>query len=120
MQTFTGEIIHISTIKTGQTKKGDDYKAIEYVVKETSGEYPQSIVFSMFNMAEKMDFVDKFSKYNKIGDVVRVEYTTEANLYNGNYFGKNKHYKVEKLSKKEPIKEQVAYISSNDDTDLPF
>ena len=119
MNEIQGEIIFISEIKTGQTKKGDDYKAIEYVVKETTGQYPQSLVLSMFNMAEKMDYVDNFKKYNKIGDNIKVQYSTEASEYNGNYFGKNKPFKVERITSSEAkptSKKQPEPIGD----DLPF
>ena len=101
MNEITGEIIFISEIKTGQTKKGDDYKAIEYVVKETTGQYPQSLVLSMFNMAEKMDYVDNFKKYNKVGDMVKVSYSTEAYKSENRYFGNNKSFNVERITSSE-------------------
>jgi hypothetical protein len=118
MNEIQGEIIFISEIKTGQTKKGDDYKAIEYVVKETTGQYPQSLVLSMFNMAEKMDYVENFKKYNKVGDKIKVQYSTEASEYNGNYFGKNKPFKVERITSSEAKTNNEK--QAVDSSDLPF
>ncbi len=54
---FKGKIIHMSEVKEGRTKNGDDWAARDIVVEEESGQYPQKAVFNFFKSGEWVSHV---------------------------------------------------------------
>lgn len=83
---FTGEVISVSD-KSGVSKKDSSpFKAWECVVKEQSGEYPQSGVFEHFGDRVPMP---------SIGDIVSLKFSIAASEYNGRWYGKNRVFRME-------------------------
>lgn len=115
---ITGKITHIFEIKTGISKDGKEWYSLEYRVQETSGEYPQSAVLSIFGK----DRVDNFLKYNKLNDVVNVEFNISNNEYHGKFYNRINSYRVEKVNEnKEDIQNSETFEDGLDfEDDLPF
>ena len=110
---FQGEITHISKTESGTSQAGKEWKKLEFVVKEKEGDYPQSSCFTMFG-EEK---VEKFLKYNKLGDIVSVAYNMDAREYNGRYFTNLNAWGVRKV---EDEQKEVVTESKEESGDLPF
>jgi hypothetical protein len=73
--------------KSGVSKKTNEpFKAYQILVKEESGQYPQSAVFDIFG--EKLQLP-------KIGESVTVSFSMKASEYEGKLFGKNNAWKIE-------------------------
>ena len=119
---FKGVITEISAVKSGLTKAGKEWKTIEFVVEEQKEEWPQSGVFKLFKMAEHVSHVDNFSTYNKVGDVVDVEFNLKCNKVKESYFQELSVWKVNKLSASQGVKVQEPVVVSQveDESDLPF
>ena len=93
---FKGQILHIGGVKEGKTKDGKEWSSIDFVAEETEGQYPQKGVFSLFKSGEYIKNAKEFSKYNKIGDVVVIDFSMKANEYEGRYYGANSVFKINK------------------------
>jgi hypothetical protein len=73
--------------KSGVSKKTNEpFKAYQILVKEESGQYPQSAVFDIFG--EKLQLPN-------IGESVTVSFSMKASEYEGKLFGKNNAWKIE-------------------------
>lgn len=79
---FKGTIQKIYPLKSGTTQKGDEWKSVEFLVTETK-EYPQSGKFNLFGVGDKADKVDKFIKYNNVGDDVEVSFNLKTKEFKG-------------------------------------
>jgi len=119
---FTGFIEKIFDIKTG-TSNGKDWKAVEFIVRETGGEYPQSAKFQLFG-EEK---VDKFLKYNNELDEVEVSFNFKCKETAKGWFTSIDAWSVKNsdYAKKEHESHKNAVIDeniTNDEIDesLPF
>ena len=89
---FVGKITNIlEVIEVGANKK------IEFVVTETSGEYPQAVKFVIFG-TEK---VDKFIQYNKVDQEVEVLFNFKTNEWQGKYFTSIDAWRVNKVQTEE-------------------
>ena len=115
---ITGKITHILETKTGISKDGKEWHSLEYRVEETSGEYPQSAILSIFGKEK----IENFNKYNKLNDVVEVEYTLKSNEYQGKFYNKLNSFRVNKKIVKQENTDYTEAIESNNDLqdDLPF
>ena len=103
-----GKIKHVSEVQEGEGKNGAWAKRI-IVITEDVEQYPNEMVLSMFKSGEHIDYAkDKFNY--AIGDMVSVEYNTRANEYNGNWYGDNSIWKIQK----------VGTTSSPEINDVPF
>lgn len=69
MSKFKGVITHI-----GEVIELGNYKKLYVHVVENEGEYPQSCNFEVFGDVK----VDNVLKYNRVGDVVEVDYNLKA------------------------------------------
>ena len=128
---FTGRITEIKEIKTGLTKKGDEWSSLDFEVEESNPQnidYPQIASFSFFKMGEYKKFVDDFSTYNKLGDEVNVDFSMKCQKYTKDgiekKFYKNECFKLEKVAsvETETYKENEVGNDLNDSEpdDLPF
>lgn len=91
---FKGVITNVlEVIEVGANKK------IEFVVAETSVQYPQSAKFSIFG-TEK---VDKFLQYNKVDQEVEVHFNFKTTEWQGKYFTNNEAWRVNKVESTEPF-----------------
>jgi len=112
----TGTIKEILPIQSGESAKGQ-WKKVEFVVSNNEGyEGREQLFFFQIFGAEK---VDKFTKYNKVGDSVDVKFNIRTNEYKGKYFTNLKAWSVFGLSEKksEPVE---VYPEGEDSEILPF
>lgn len=91
---FKGKITSIGEIKSGTSTKGADWKAVEFIVEEQKEEFPQSGVFKLFKSGEHIKHVDSFNTYNKVGDVVDVEFNLKCNKWKDSFFQELSVWKV--------------------------
>lgn len=64
------EVKGVQIIKIGELKQiTDTYKNVSFVVKTIGEQYPQEIEFQV-----SQDKADKFIQYNKVGDIVDIDY----------------------------------------------
>ena len=123
-----GRIISISekqTFKSGSAK-------MTFRI-DTGSEYDNVLEFENFKSSAKVDYLDSFVKYNKVGDMVSVEFYIGANLWTNpdtgieSCFTKLKFWKIEQLqgetqkfeAEQEKVKETGLDPVDNDD-ELPF
>lgn len=109
---FNGRIKKIFDVQQGKSSNGNEWKSVDFLVGETSGDYPQSANFRLFGVEK----VDNFMKYNKVGDDVEVSFNLKSREYEGRYFNSLDAWKV--------FKDNAGSggSKSNDDeeNDLPF
>lgn len=118
---FKGQIVSIGDVK-GATKDGKEWASIDIVVKEVHGEHPQTGVFSLFKNGEHVKHAKEFSKYNKVGDIVEIDFSLRANGYQGKWYGSNSIFKVTKQSAGQTSTptQEAAPIAIEYDSSLPF
>lgn len=102
------------TKKEGKTKKGEDFKIVDFLVTE-KGEHPNSVLLSYYSQGDKIKFIDSFLSKAGNGAIVDVEFVMSSREYNGKIYGDNKVWKVDFI---QPV-DTGKSINSNDD-DLPF
>ena len=91
---------------------------------DTKEDWNNIVEFEMFKKAEYLEHLENFTKYNKVGDKVNVEFQIKTNHYTDNgkdsVFTSLSCWKVTKEDEGfEPAvkKEEVKY---QEDSDLPF
>lgn len=115
---FEGTIKKVFETKQGTTQKGDQWKAVEFLVTEKK-EYPQSAVFKIFGSGDKLEKVDNFLKYQKVGDDVTVSFNLKTSEYNGKTYNGVEAWSV--FGKKADVADSIkANITTTGDDDLPF
>ena len=121
---FIGSIQRIFEPTTGTTIKGNNWKAVEFLVTETK-EYPQSAVFKLFGVGDKIDKVENFIKYRKVGDDVEVSFNLKSKEYKEKFYNSLDAWTV--FSPKSDNKEQAKAPSKVSDAevieesdDIPF
>jgi len=107
---FTGVIKEIFPTKSGTSKAGNEWKAVEFIVEEEGEEYPQSAKFQMFGE----DKVEKFEKYNNVGDNVDVSFNLKTSEFKGKFYTSLDAWKIWSNKGKE------VEVTDEDDLDLPF
>ena len=113
-----GEIISISEVQTGTSKKGNNWKKLGFTIT-TGGDYPKKVHFTVFG-EEK---VDNFMKYNKVGQNVDVSFNVESREFNERWYTDLGAWKVFTLKQEEVSstkKEEFHSVESRVDDDLPF
>lgn len=64
------ELKNVEIIKIGEVKTfGNDFRKLEFVVRDDSSQYPQEIPFSIIK-----DKIDNFIQFNKVGQRVDVSF----------------------------------------------
>ena len=97
---LTGQIKTIKEVVSGTTKGGDEWKKVEFVIANNDGfeGKEQIFAFEIFG-AEK---VDKFLQYNKVGDMVDVDFNIRTNEWEGKHFTSLQAWKVFKVGVNTP------------------
>jgi len=108
----TGKITKVLDIQSGTSKAGKEWEKVSFLI-ETEDEYNNLYCFDIFG-SEK---VDKFTKYNKIGDDVDVEFNVKCNEWNGKYFTSLDAWKIFKVKEQAEAPEAETDAGSDD---LPF
>ena len=110
---FEGRIIAVLEKKSGLSKNtGNPWAKQDYVIEETSGDYPKKMVFEVFGD----DKIEQFAI--KKGEQLRVSFNVDANEYQGKYYNSIKGWKVERLGGTTTAPKQSNRDNSIDD--IPF
>lgn len=107
---FKGRITNISDVQSGETKNGA-WKSVDFVVSEPDGQYPQSGSFRIFGE----DKVEKFNKYNSVGDDVIVSFNLKSREHEGRFYNSLDAWKVYKENAT-----QTNQTTNDEEDDLPF
>ena len=104
-------ITSISEVQSGTSKAGKEWQKLTFV-GTTTEEYNNLYAFELFG-AEK---VENFNKFNKVGNLVDVDFNVQTREWQDKYFTSLSAWKVFKSEANAP--QEVAAESSTDD--LPF
>ena len=105
-----GTITHVLDTRTGSGQKGD-WTVYNYVL-ETSGQYPKSIAFEVFNTDHGL----------RVGDSITAQINLESREYNGKWYTAVKAYKVDHKSAgvHESVVPPRPEMEDDESVDLPF
>ena len=103
-----GKIVKFLNQETGQKKDGSGEWVKQSIVVHTDDTYNNVYCFELFG-AEK---VDNLNKYNKAGDLVKVEFNVNTSEYNGKFYTTLQAWKISKESSAPTPVEQIE--------DLPY
>lgn len=81
---MSGKITQVSGVKSGTTKKGDEWKSLTICIKENTDEYPNEVAIDYFKMGDNVKFIDGFK--GKVGDDVEADFTATVREHNGRYY----------------------------------
>jgi hypothetical protein len=112
MQVANLKITKINKVEEGTSKAGKAWKKLTFV-GETQEQYNNLYAFELFG-EEK---VDNFVKFNKVGDVVDVDFNVSTREWEGRYFTSLSAWKVFKANAEAG---QVPSPADNLANDLPF
>ena len=114
-----GKITKVLDVQKGTSKEGKEWQKLTFIL-ETTEQYNNIYAIEVFG-AEK---VENFTKFNKLGDEVKVDFNVSTNEWQGKYFTSLSAWKVFKAESAEARVEQGAEQIDNampaDDGDLPF
>ncbi len=123
----TGKITKVLPIEKGQKKDGSgEWQKLQFVL-DNNAQYNNIFCFEVFG-DEK---VENFNKYNKVGDVVKVDFNVSTNEWKGRYFTSLQAWKIFKADAtqtQEPVAEYQAQqvsqaaqdLNGGQDDSLPF
>ena len=77
---ITGVVKSVMTTQTGTSQSGKAWQKREFIIEETVGNYPNSLVITAFG-----DRVEKLNTL-RVGDYVTARFDTQAREYNGRAF----------------------------------
>ena len=114
-----GTITKILDKETGTSKAGKEWYKQLFLL-ETDAEYNKLYCFEVFG-EEK---VENLNKFNKVGDVVDVEFNVSTNEWKGKYFTSLQAWKIFKADGVKPEfetmpKEEITDLTE-EDNGLPF
>ena len=112
MQVANLKITKINEVESGTSKAGKEWKKLTFV-GETQEQYNNLYAFELFG-EEK---VDNFVKFNKVGDVVDVDFNVSTREWEGRYFTSLSAWKVFKANAETA---QVPSPADDPANDLPF
>lgn len=93
---FKGKIIKVFEARGGVSKStGKEWKSQDYLIQETSGEYPKKMVFNVFG--------DKIAELHITeGEELTVHFDIDAREFNGRFFNDVRAWKVERDANAQP------------------
>lgn len=112
-----GKITTITDIET----KPNGAKSLTYVV-DTGEKFNSLLAMNIYKSVDYADQVDKFVQYNKVGDIVEVEFNVGSREYNGNYYTNLSHWRADKINEM-PAAESITakdFAPDRESADLPF
>jgi hypothetical protein len=121
---ITGKITKILEAQTGEKKDGSGSWIKQNFLVETEEKYNNLFCFEVFG-DEK---VQNFQKFNKVGQVVDVEFNVSTNEYKGSYYTSLSAWKImsgqgdEKYKGKKELTENLGGNLPNDEeeNEMPF
>ena len=93
---------------------------------DTGEQYNNILEFENFKVADKLEYLDSFTKYNNVGDKVEVEFNLGSNLWTNpktnieQCFTKLNFWKSEKIEGETQKFEAQQNNEPANDSDLPF
>lgn len=93
---------------------------------DTGEQYNNILEFENFKGADKLEYLDSFTKYNKLGDKVEVEFNLGSNLWTNpktnieQCFTKLNFWKIEKIEGETQKFESEQNNEPSNNDDLPF
>ena len=126
---WMGRIVWIGEPRTGKTKKGNEWKSVDFTLKYTDVQgQEQNITFSLFG-AEKVDTIQEAG----IGAMVKVLWRPDSHEYKGKWYSKFDAYDVTVVGEKKEEPKQATVLPPSapaytpqqsapeaPDADLPF
>ena len=114
---ITGKIEKFLDVQKGTSKAGKEWEKQSFIVK-TEEEYNNLYCFEVFGNEK----VANLTKYQKVGDIVKVTFNVSTNEWKDKYFTSLAAWRIEKASEvvnDVPTVEQPKSDVSTDE-DLPF
>ena len=115
---FQGVIKHIEAVRAGTTGAGEEYRSIKFQVEEQKDQYPQCGVFSMFKKGDYMKMIDDFARLYPLGTEVIVTFNLKTSEWQGNFYGDNSAWKIEKVGGSENDSQEKD--ETIEPSDIPF
>lgn len=114
----TGKITRVLDKQTGTSKDGKEWVKQQFIL-DNNQKYNNIFCFEVFGQEK----VENFEKYNKVGDVVEIEFNVNTNEWQGKYFTSLQAWKIMK-SKTDAVQdapfEMTDEINNEQESDLPF
>ena len=92
-------------------------KKINFVI-DTGENFNNTYSFDLFKSGEHVKFVDDFDKYNKVGDVVEVEFVVNCREHQGKHYTNLGMWRITKVAAAST--KQVDDTNEQLEDDLPF
>ena len=114
-----GTLSKILPIESGQTKAGDDWQKVSFIVTNSDGYEGREQLYCFQILGQ--DKVENFQKYNKEGATVEVKFNIRTNEWKGKYYTELQAYRVESSGNagKEHPKGHII-VEEVDSDSLPF
>ncbi len=104
-----GKIVKILNKETGKSKADKEWVKLNFVI-ETTDKYDNTLAFEIFGE----DKVEKFLKYNNVGNDVEVKFNIKTREWNEKYFTNLSAWSIFS------VKGTSDVIDEGDDETLPF
>ena len=115
-----GKITQLLEKQTGQKKDGSGEWVKQNFLVETEEKYNNLYCFEVFGA----DKVDNLNKFNKVGDVVNVEFNVQTNEWQGKYFTSLQAWLIKKVDAGSAVdqyqKQADQFDPEANQDDLPF
>lgn len=76
-----GKINEVSEVQSGTSKAGKEWQKLTFAI-DTGTDYDNLIAFTIFGTER----VEKFTKYNKVGDAVIVAFNIKSRKFGQNWY----------------------------------
>lgn len=105
------KITKVLDTQSGTSKAGKEWSKLTFV-GETNEEYNNLYAFELFGQEK----VENFNKFNKVGDIVNVEFNVSTREWEGRYFTGLSAWRIDKAQEGTQSPAQ----DDNGADDLPF
>lgn len=115
---ITGKITKFLEVQSGtSSSSGNEWSKQNFIV-ETEDQYNNVYCFEVFG-AEK---VENLTKFQKVGDTVKVLFNVNTNEWKGKYFTSLSAWRIEKVDGESsgPMPEVGNDLNEEDPLDMPF
>jgi len=109
---LSGTIKSISEVEQGTSKAGKDWKKQTFVISNNEGYNDSEQIFAFEVLGEEA--VSNLTKYNKVGDVVKVSFNIRTNEWKDKFYTSLSSWRIEKAENTQTAETKEAV------EDLPF
>ena len=89
---------------------------LEYIVEHVAENgWTTPFKIEQYSKVDKVEFMDSFLQYNKVGDAVEVEFDIKGREYEGRVFNSLSHWSCKKTEDTAPVESTAEEVN-----DLPF